>query len=377
MKYIITISIISLLLHSCSSKKETAPTAEPEQQETIVTLTNAQFKNAAIVTGSIAQKTITSTLQLNGKIDVPPQNLISISVPLGGYLKYSKLLPGMHVAKGEVLAIMEDQQYIQLQQDYLTAKANINFLENEYQRQKELNKTQSSSDKAYQKAEADFRSQQVLVHALTEKLSLVGIQTKNFSNNNIVKSINIYSPIDGYVSKINVNIGKYISPTEVMFELINPTDIHLALTVFEKDINKLFIGQKLTCYTNSQPSLKHPATIILIGQNLTQEHSTEVHCHFEDYDKTLLPGTYMNALVDVKNKNVLAIPNDAVVRFEGKQYVFKVVTDKKYEMVEVTIGETMDDFTEIISPAFAIEANTQFVTKGAYTLLMMLKNKEE
>ena len=73
------------------------------------------------------RKEISSILKLNGIVDVPPQNMVSISVPLGGYLRSTSLLPGMHVRKGDVIAVMEDQQYIQLQQDYLTAKAKIGF----------------------------------------------------------------------------------------------------------------------------------------------------------------------------------------------------------------------------------------------------------
>ena len=214
------------------------------------------------------QREISSILKVNGKVDVPPQNMVSISVPLGGYLKTTQLLPGMHVNKGDVIAVMEDQQYIQLQQDYLTAKARIAFLENEYLRQKELNQSQASSDKVFQQAEADYRSQRILITALGEKLKLAGININKISETNISRSINIYSPINGYVSKVNVNIGKYVSSTEVLFELINPLDIHLALKVFEKNLDKLFIGQKLIAYTNNQPDKKYPCEILLIGKDL-------------------------------------------------------------------------------------------------------------
>uniref|UniRef100_UPI001C2EFBAC efflux RND transporter periplasmic adaptor subunit n=1 Tax=Mucilaginibacter humi TaxID=2732510 RepID=UPI001C2EFBAC len=62
--------------------------------------------------------------------------------------------------------------------------------------------------------------------SLAEKLQLIGIHTRNISASKISRSVNIYSPITGFVSKVNVNIGKYVSPTEVLFELVNPTDIH-------------------------------------------------------------------------------------------------------------------------------------------------------
>lgn len=377
MKHIIFLSATIILLSACGGKKKTEEATATASSENIVTLTDAQIKNAGIATAKMEQKEISSILKVNGKIDVPPQNMVSISVPLGGYLKTTKLLPGMHVNKGDVIAVMEDQQYIQLQQDYLTAKARISFLENEYQRQKDLNESQASSDKVYQQAEADYRSQKVLITALAEKLQLTGININKISETNISRSVNIYSPINGYVSKVNVNIGKYVSPTEVLFELINPTDIHLALKVFEKDLDKLFIGQKLTAYTNNQPDKKHPCEILLIGKDLSADRNTDVHCHFEDYDKTLVPGTYMNAEIEVKNTKALVLPTDAIVRFEGKQYVYKVKSNNQFEMVEVTVGESESGFTEIILQANSDLNTADFVTKGAYSLLMMMKNKAE
>ncbi|WDF80679.1 efflux RND transporter periplasmic adaptor subunit [Mucilaginibacter sp. KACC 22773] len=377
MKSIIYLSAIVLTLSACGGKKPTAETTDNTVNPNIVTLTAAQLKNASIATGKIGQKQISSVLKLNGKIDVPPQNMVSISVPLGGYLKSTKLLPGMHVNKGEAIAVIEDQQYIQLQQDYLTAKARIGYLENEYNRQKDLNQSKASSDKVFQQAEAEYRSQQVLISSLAEKLQLIGINVRNMSALKISRSVNIYSPINGFVSKVNVNIGKYVSPTEVLFELVNPTDIHLALKVYEKDLDKLYIGQKLVAYTNNEPGKKHEAEILLIGRDLSADRNADVHCHFENYDKTLVPGTYMNADIQVKNTQACTIANEAIVQFEGKQYIYKAIGDRQFEMTLVNTGESENGFTEILSPTKDMTSNAAFVTKGAYSLLMMMKNKAE
>lgn len=376
MKRVIFLSALTLLLLSCGGKatnKEVA-TATTSVENT-ATLTDLQVKNAGIITGKLEKKAISSILKLNGIVDVPPQNMVSISVPLGGYLKSTSLLPGMHVNKGDVIAVMEDQQYIQLQQDYLTAKAKIGFLENEYKRQKDLNESKASSDKVFQQAEADYHSQNVLITALAAKLQLAGINVNQISETNILRSINIYSPINGYVSKVDVNIGKYVSPTEVLFELVNPTDIHLALKVYEKDADKLFIGQKLTAYTNNQPAKKYPCEILLIGKDLSADRNTDVHCHFETYDKTLIPGTYMNAEIEVKNTNAFVLPEDAVVRFENKHYIFIAKGNNQFQMTEVNAADTENGFTEILDAEKLTTSG--IVVKGAYSLLMSLKNRSE
>lgn len=362
---------------SCGGEKIQEKELNPTEIENNVTLTEAQFKNANILLGKIENRNISTTLKLNGKIDVPPQNMVSVSMPLGGFLKTTKLLPGMHIKKGEVIATMEDQQYIQLQQEYLTAKSKLAFAENEFKRQKELNSSKASSDKIYQQSEMDYNTQKINLSALSEKLRLININPEILNENNLSRSVNVYSSIDGFVSKVNVNIGKYVNPSDILFELINPSDIHLNLKVFEKDLDKLSIGQKLLAYNNNQPDKKHPCEIILISRDLSADRSAEVHCHFEDYDKTLLPGMYMNAEVELKISNTQSINEDAIVSFEGKDFVFVSKGNNNFELLEIKKGASENNFTELISLEGKNISNNTFVIKGAYSLLMQLKNKSE
>ncbi len=374
MKKILIISIC-VCLASCGQKNAENIAQVQEANQTQITLTKAQQKNANLSFAKPQQKEMATVLKLNGKIDVPPQNMVSISVPMGGYLKTTKLLPGMHVNKGEVIAIIEDQQYIQLQQDYLLAKAKIVYAKLEYERQLALNQSKASSDKVFQQATTEYNSLKIMLSSLAEKLKLIGKNPATLTESNISRSINVYAPINGFVSKVNVNVGKYISPTDVLFELVNPADIHLALTVFEKDLAQLYVGQRVITYTNNEPNKKHNAEILLIGKDLSTERSTEVHCHFEDYDKSLIPGTYMNAEVQVKTGINLVLPEEAVVNYENKQYAFIQKSANSFEMVQLQTGVVKDGYIALLN-AQAL-ANSNFVAKGAYTLLMSLKNKPE
>ena len=374
MKFIYRIALLCILA-SCGSSSE-EKNMEPSLQSQTVTLTPAQAKNANLSFSKLEKKPISRTLQVSGKIDVPPQNMVSVSVPLGGYLKSSQLLPGMHVRKGEVIAVMEDQQYIQLQQDYLIGLAKLKYSEKEFERQRELNLSKASSDKVFQQAEAEYTTQKVTVKSLSEKLKLIGIDPARLTESTISKSINLISPIDGFVTHVNMNIGKYAQPSEVLFELVNPTDIHLALTIFEKDLDDIFIGQKLMAFNNRNPEKKHACDIILIGKNLTADRNAEVHCHFQKYDETLIPGMFMNAEVEIQNQISEVLPDESIVLFEGKNYVFVQQSNNVFSMVELQIGVSQGGYTEILKGNSSIN-NKNIAVKGAYTLLMQLKNTEE
>lgn len=367
----------SLILSACNQAPAPAGSKEEQQPETVVSLTKQQYEKAALQVGDVEKRSVSKRLQVNGMVDVPPQSMVSISFPLGGYLKSTKLLPGREVKKGEVLAVLEDPQYIQLQQEYLMAKAKLGFTEADYIRQRELSASQSASEKALQQAKSEYDSQKILVKALAQKLLLININPEQLTENNISRSVNVYSPIHGFVSKVNVNIGKYVSPTEVLFELVDPSDIHLNLTVFEKDASLLAIGQKVLAYSNNNPGEQHIADIFLISRNVNEDRAVNVHCHFENYDPKLLPGMYMNAIVEVKNEQAEVLPDDAIVRWQNKFYVFRVKDQLSFEMVEVLPGGSNGGYTAITPADNVSFTGKKFVTKNAYTLLMKLKNSAE
>ncbi len=373
---IIIISIL-ILIYACKNKQVAEEISEPTLNENTVGLSTAQLKNANIESNLLEQKEIASTIKINGKIDVPPQNIISISAPMGGYLKSTNLLPGMHIKKGELIATLEDQQFIQLQQDYLLAKSKLHFAEVEYNRQKELNQSQATSDKITQQSLAEVNIQRIMMNATAEKLKLIRIDPEKITENNISKNVNIYSPINGYVSKVNVNIGKYLSPSDVIFELINPSDYHLMIHAFEKDITNLAIGQKVIAYNNINPEKKYQAKIILISKDISPQGTAEVHCDLDVMDKSILPGMYMNAEIQSSSKKTFVIPLDGIVHFEGKDYVFLANSDMTYQMLEIKLINSQNEIAQIEFLKNEDMSKKSFVTKGAYTLLMKMKNRAE
>jgi len=371
---IICISVLEIGCNDQNTAKEEVNKTEEKatNQSNTVQLSGQQIQNAGIVIDSVQLREMHKTLKVNGVIDVAPQNIISVTFPLGGYITTMNMLPGLQVKKGQVLAVLEDPQYVQLQQDYLIAKSKLKFLETDFERQKELNQTKANSDKVFQQARTEYESQKVLVRSLFEKLALIKINANNLRESNISRRAYIYAPISGYLSKVNVNKGRYVNPTDVLFELINPADLHLNLTVFERDVLNLAIGQTVSCYSNNNPE-KYTATISVINRNINEDRSSEVHCHFHKYHKNLTPGLFMNAEIELTDNKVKALPAEAIVRWENKHYVFTADNDSTFSMVQVEPGTSFNGFTEIKEPT----PNGKLVTKNAYTILMKLKNSGE
>jgi cobalt-zinc-cadmium efflux system membrane fusion protein len=370
-----------LLLSSCS-KKETVETTEdaPQAESTnIVSLTDVQIASAEIELGKVEQRQIRGSVKVNGMLDVPPQNMVSISVPMGGFLKSTTLLQGTRVQRGQAIATVENLDFIQIQQDFLEAQNQLELAQAENNRQQELAKENVNAQKTLQQAKSQFVNWQVKTNALSEKLKLLNIKPESVKAENITATIALVAPISGYVTAMNVNVGKFANPGDVLFTIVDTEHLHAELTVFEKDFNKIKVGQKIR-FTLTNESKERTATVYLIGREIAADRTVRIHGHLDKEDKNLLPGMYLTAAIENGGAQVNALPNDAIIDFDEKKYIFvfdsKVEAGVNYRFVELKTGNSEGGFTEIIlSDNGATE--WQVVTKGAYALLSKMKNIEE
>jgi len=369
--------LLIFIFTSCASPEiaEQATTDSPHVSNTIK-LDKVKMENAGILTGTITRKVMGASLTVNGVVDVPPQNLVSVSFPPGGYLHSTRLMPGMRVRKGEVIAEMEDPGLVQLQQDYLVARARLTYLEREFARQQTLNAEKVSADKVFEQVRSDYDGQRAIVSAFSEKLRMIGIKPEELSPERLSRRVSLRSPINGFVSKVHVNIGKYVQPTDVLFELINPDDIHAALSIFEKDLSKVAIGQKVSISFVDEPEKSYEGEVILVNRNVDEDRMAIAHCHFKSQPAQLLPGMFLNARIHVRETEVPALPESAVVRFEQREYVFLETAPGVFDMKVIKTGEREDGMLEIIEGFQALEGR-KVVTQNAYSLLGALKNKSE
>lgn len=394
----IILIIAGMFLASCGGNdNSTAPTEEHHDEESdVVELTDAQYNTAGIELGNIEMRTISGTIPASGFLDVPPQSKVTISVPMGGFVKSTTLLQGSRVEKGQVVAVLEHMDYIQLQQDFLEQVNQRELTSLEYSRQLELAKGNVNSQKVVEQAKANYTSAKLSVEGLKAKIQLLNLDTNSIKKGNIQSTINLYSPIAGFVTKVNTNIGAFVNPADMLFEIVNTELLHVELTIFEKDVPLVKPGQRVL-FTLANETKHRIATVELIGREIGTDRSVQVHCGIQDQDRELIPGMYLNAVIETDSAHVTAVPDEAVVNFEGKNYIFVETTESAevhkdehteepegdhaeaeyhFKMIEVGLGESELGFTEAVLPD-GFDLATKIVTKGAFSLLSKMKNSEE
>lgn len=376
---------VLVIISSCGSSGKAKPeTSEEVIPEDIIELRDDQMKMAGIETGNIEMRSMSGTLKVTGIVATAPQNLATVCMPMGGYVKSTSLIPGQSVKKGQQLAVLESQDFVDLQQNYLEAKNKLDFAEAEYKRHSELYKDDVYSQKNLQQVTTEYKNLKAQVKAYEAKLSLIGIDPSNLHEDDITSSVNLVSPIEGFVKTVNVNPGKFASPSDVLFEIVNSNILFLELTLFEKDADKVSIGQKIRFFINNETE-QHQAVIYQTAQSVGSDKTFKVYASVEIKCKNVLPGMYVNAVIETAGKKASSLPSEAIVSFDDKDYIFVFEKNKEeggkpfseFRMIEVHKGFTDQGFTEIILPDGLDLTDRKVVIKGAYNLLSAKKNAGE
>jgi cobalt-zinc-cadmium efflux system membrane fusion protein len=377
------------LLASCQGKPENAsktaapaaaptPPANPDQ----VTVGAAQVQAAGIELGTFERQNMTTEVQANGSVEVPPQNRVSITAVLGGYVQAINILPGQHVAAGTVVATLRSPEYLTLQQTYLQSKARVRFLSEELERQRILDVEDVGAKRKLQQARADYATEQATLRTTAAQLRLLGISVARLDAGTIVSSVPLTTPISGYVKAVNINPGQYVNPQDVLVEVLNRDDLHLELKVFEQDVTRVRPGQKILFKVqNAGRDEELTARVFLVGKAFDDDARTvRVHAHLEPERSDLLPGQFVAARIQTAGARVRTLPEAALIQAGELSYIFRRVgldsgrTVFRRVKVRASQPQHGDVAVTILDP---LPDTTQLVRRGAYFLDAELRKGED
>ncbi|MBP4142707.1 efflux RND transporter periplasmic adaptor subunit [Flavobacterium sp. P4023] len=369
MKKILYIATLAVVLFSCKESKteQVAP-----KDDDLTTVTKAQFQSSAMEIGTPTEQDFDVTVKTAGKIDVPPQNRAKVTTFMGGYVKSTTLLVGDKVKKGQALLVLQSTEFLDIQKDYMEVAEQLTFLKSEYDRQKTLFDEKITSQKNYLKADSDYKRAKAMHQSLRAKLMLLNINPKSVEQGNLTSTITIFSPISGDIVIMNANVGMFVAPSDVILEIVDTDHLHLELAVFEKDILKVKIGQKITFKVPEASKELFNAEVHLVGKSIEgNDRTINIHAHLDDAIKQkLLTGMFVEAQIIVDSKKGLAIPSDALITENNKNFVLLLQNQKdgySFKKVSVMIGEKSEKFVEII-PNSVINAESKILTKGVFDL---------
>ncbi len=374
--------LLSLLLmtvfSSCSSTKsgqEKAPekTETPSGTQKQWLVSDKQFNGAGMAVTVIRPDTFYYKVPANGYLDVPPSKKAEISSFLPGKVEKISLLVGDRVKKGQVLLLLSNPDFLKLQQNYLKAKEDLNYLKKEYRRQQSLAADSISSQKRLQQARTAYLNTLATFESLKETLSLLNIDLKAVENGRFFSRIPLLAPIGGYVTRLNVTLGTHVSPSDLIMEIVDDSHVHLELKVFEKDVLKIKKGQEIQFMIPDMGSRIFTGYVHLIGKSIeTKSRTILVHGHLTGAHPDFVPGMYVTAKIFTGSFTGLSVPTDAIIKEEENYFILRLLSHDQagyhFEKVQVIPGLVKGNFTQV-KGSNLLHAGDKILSKGAFFLL--------
>jgi cobalt-zinc-cadmium efflux system membrane fusion protein len=392
-KYIVLMAIVSVLGFSqCSpavsedSHDESGHMHGEEEEESnsdyIVHLKPEQLKVMDIQIGEFKMMNLKTTVKTNGQLELPPQNKASLSAVIAGRVKNVMVIEGQEVRKGQVLAIMENPEAIDLQQEYLSLKSELAFAETDFQRKEELYNDSIGSAKDYQRVKSQFESLNAELSGVKAKLKLLNYSASQLDKGTISSTFNVISPIEGHVRLVEINIGKFVQPEQEMFEIVDNDHIHMDLMVYEKDIDKIREEQKVVFSISTHPEHVFYGRVFSVGKAFESDlKAVRVHAEITSKPTGLLPGMFVEARIVTDSNEVQAVPISAIIEEEGLSYIFVVNESESDDMhmafskIEINKGAIDMGFVEVVT-AQPIPTNPKVVINGAYYIFAEMNKGE-
>ncbi len=369
---IIFLQLSLMMLSGCHNRSGEEKSLEGSAAEDgLIRLTQEQIAANDLVLGEPVMHKFSGLVEATGQLEALPRNRAIVSAINGGVIRELALLPGNQVGRGQTLFRIENQELLQLQEDYLTASASLAFLKDDYERQKLLTGENVAARKLFLKAESDYLSTQARFSALEARLTLLHIDKEALRQGHMVSSVPVISPISGFVASVTGSNGLYVTPETPVMEIVETSPLMVSLQLFEKDIPVVREGQIVRFRIPEVSPDTLDARVITTGKALSDLRTVMVYALFTPKLKgSYLPGMFVKAEIITESFTVMALPLSALISGDGGELVLvksdprddlwllskvRVVTGMKQgDMVEIKAGGLAPGDRVVISGAFSV-----------------------
>ena len=364
-KWVLCGLLLTVMLTACSdSTDKSQPVPQPPKVKGEVHLAPDSPKKAYVKTASLSLTQHPLLEPLTGKITYNESVTSRISSPVAGRVIGTPVAFGTQVQAGSVLLQLDSPDVAAAEADYAKAQAGLTLASHALSRQQELYAGKAAAQKELQQSQNDFNDARSEVQRAQNRLKNLHISAGQSTGQFALRS-----PISGAVVERYVNPGIEVRPDRdgPLFVVSDTKKLTLLMAVFEVNLSKIKLGQKLSISVPAYGNEIFPATVQYIGQVLDEKTRTvQVRCDLPNTDGRLLPGMYATITVESNpNDKAIVIPLTAVFTEGDADYVFIAIDENHYQQRAVEIGLRLKDKAVITQ---GLQPDEQVVTDGALTL---------
>lgn len=368
------------------SKAETPESEEHEEEVDYqnIPLSEKQVKAAELKMGEAEEREMDAMLNVNGSLILRAQEMGNVSSLMGGIVKYIYVKEGQTVSRGQIVATIENTDVVSLQREYYTAYKESEMSRLELDRQKTLASAGAGIKKNLQLSEKNFKVAQANMVGVGRQLQQVGISLKEVAKGKFTTVFPLRAPISGTVSDMQASLGSYADMQTPLMKIRNNQAVECDLNVFEKDIAKVKVGDRVLVNLTNQPGVNVSGRVYGMNQYLNKgTKSVAVHVKLDAKRGTkLFEGMYVSGQIATSRQLCMTLPDKAIVSADGKQYVFALNQQESkggtysFSRHEVTTGVSNNGYTEV-SLCKHLQKGHKIVTSNAFYLASLIGDHGE
>ncbi len=346
-----------------------------------IPLTAKQVSTVDLKMGEAVEREMDATIEAKGSLVLRAQAMGDVASLMGGIVKSIFVKEGQLVHRGQIVASVENTDVVSLQREYYSAAKECELAKADLERQLLLSKQGAGVKRTLQQTRKDYQVAHANLLGIGRQLAQMGISTSAVAKGKFTTAFPLRAPISGVVSQLTASLGSYADMQTPLMKIRNTQAVECDLNVFEKDLAKVKVGNRVTLSLTNQPGVKLSGTVYGMNQYFNDgSKSVAVHIKMDDSSlKTsrinhikLFDGMYVSGQIATGSQRCLALPSEAIVSTDGKQYVFALNGEPKkgeysFSRHEVSTGVTDGGFTEV-KLCDHLKAGKKIVTDNAFYL---------
>lgn len=358
-----------------------------------IPLTAKQVSTVDLKMGEAVEREMDATIDAKGSLVLRAQAMGDVASLMGGIVKSISVKEGQYVHRGQVVATVENTDVVSLQREYYSAAKECELARIDMERQKLLAHNGAGIKRSLQQAQKDYHVAHANMLGIGRQLAQMGISTAAVAKGKFTTAFPLRAPISGVVSEMTASLGSFADMQTPLMKIRNTQAIECDLNVFEKDLAKIKVGNRVILNLTNQPDVKLSGTVYGMNQYFN-DNSKAVAVHVKldaasvksylysssgnTHGGKLFAGMYVSGKIATGSQQCLALPSQAIVSSDGKQYVFALngapsKGNYSFSRHEVTTGASDGKYTEVKLCNHLLKgkdgaAGKKIVTENAYYL---------
>ena len=332
-----------------------------------IPLTAKQVSTIDLKMGEAVEREMDATIDAKGSLVLRAQAMGDVASLMGGIVKSISVKEGQFVQKGQVVATVENTDVVSLQREYYSAAKECELARKDMERQKLLAQNGAGIKRTLQQAQKDYHVAHANMLGIGRQLAQMGISTAAVAKGKFTTAFPLRAPIAGIVSEMTASLGSYADMQTPLMKIRNTQAVECDLNIFEKDLAKVKVGNRVTLNLTNQPGVRLSGTVYGMNQYFNDNSkSVAVHVKLDaasvksylhstsgnTHGGKLFAGMYVSGKIATGSQQCLALPSQAIVSQDGKQYVFALngapsKGNYSFSRHEVTTGSSDGKYTEV------------------------------